>query len=268
MWYALQTVSGEEDKVVKIVKTIVPSEILKDIFYLRYENVWRKQGENNVSVELMFNGYVFVETDDIEKMYYILKKAPKLIILLSDKNRDSEICFLALCKEEVEFINELIHGDEERVMRLSYVHRNEQNRIDFAEGPLEKYVDRIYSVDYRHRRVFVNIEFFGKLRSVKFGIKTDEDITEDSRIDKWNRRMKIMKNIQSTIKKNDKDETQEDIIYGDIKPGVKVYDLTGVYGDKPLLVKSINKNKVVVEAEMFQMKVDVELSLGDVVMAK
>lgn len=44
MWYALQTVSGEEDKVVKIIKTIVPSEILKDIFYLRYENVWRKQG--------------------------------------------------------------------------------------------------------------------------------------------------------------------------------------------------------------------------------
>ena len=44
--------------------------------------------------------------------------------------------------------------------------------------------------------------------------------------------------------------------------------MTGVYGDKPLLVKSINKNKVVVEAEMFQMKVDVELSLGDVVMAK
>lgn len=229
-----------------------------------------KTGGNNVSEELMFNGYVFVETDDIEKLYYILKKAPKLIILLSDKNRDSEICFLTLCKEEVEFINELIHGDEERVMRLSYVHRNEQNRIDFVEGPLEKYIDKIYSVDYRHRRVFVNIELFGKLRSVKFGIKTDEDITEDSRINKWNRRLKVMKNIQSDTKENNKDETCKDIMCGNIKTSVKVYDLTGVYGDKPLLVKSVNKekNKIVVETEMFQMKVDVELSLGDVVMAK
>lgn len=266
MWYALQTVSGEEDKVVKIVKSIAPEGLLKDIYYLRYENVWRKQGKSNVSVELMFKGYVFIKTEDIEKMYYSLKKSPKLVTLLSDKNRDDEITFLALSKEEENFIDELIHGDEERIVRLSYVHRNAQNRIDFAEGPLEKFVDKIYSVDYRHRRVFVNIELLGELRSVKFGIKTDDDITEDSRIDKWNRRLKMMKNIQSDVKENDKDKTQEDIMYGDIKPGVMVYDLTGVYGDKPLVVKKVNreKKKVTVEVEMFSMKVDVELSLGDV----
>ena len=267
MWYALQTVSGEEDKVVKIVKSIAPEGLLDDIYYLRYENVWRKQGKSNVSVELMFKGYVFIKTEDIEKLYYSLKKSPKLVTLLSDKNRDDEITFLALSKEEENFIDELIHGDEERIMRLSYVHRNAQNRIDFAEGPLEKFVDKIYSVDYRHRRVFVNIELLGELRSVKFGIKTDDDITEDSRIDKWNRRLKMMKNIQTDVKENDKDKTQEDIMYGDIKPGVMVYDLTGVYGDKPLVVKKVNreKKKVTVEAEMFSMKVDVELSLGDVV---
>lgn len=272
MWYALQTMSGEEEKAVKIVKSIAPQELLDDICYLRYENVWRKQGKSLISVEVMFKGYVFVNTDDTDRLYYCLKRSPKLITLLSDKNRDNEISFLKLSMEEEEFLNELIHGDEERVVRLSYVHRNAQNRIDFAEGPLEKYVDRIYSVDYHHRRVFVNMTLLGELRSIKFGIKTDEDITEDSRIDKWNRRLRMMKEIQkirSDNRENDKNEKTEDAIYGDIKPGMMVYDLTGVYGDKPLHVKSVNveKKKIIVETEMFQMKIDVELALGDVVVS-
>ena len=70
MWYALQTMSGEEEKAVKIVKSIAPQELLDDICYLRYENVWRKQGKSLISVEVMFKGYVFVNTDDTDRLYY------------------------------------------------------------------------------------------------------------------------------------------------------------------------------------------------------
>lgn len=267
MWYAIQTVSGQENKVVEIVKKISPPELLNDIYFLRYENVWRKQGTSNISVETMFKGYVFVNTEDIEELYYWLKKSPMFVTLISDNNRDDVISFLKLSDEEVDFLNELIHGDEEKIMRLSYIHRNSQNRIDFAEGPLEKFVDKIYSVDYSHRRVFINVMLLGSLRSIKFGIKTDDDITENERINKWNNRLKRIKSIQPADTGDIKTDKSPEC---DIRPGSLVYDLTGIYGEEPLIVKSVDikKSRIVVEAEMFQMKIDVELPLNEVVVAK
>ena len=74
MWYAIQTMTGNEEEAAESIRRLVDKEVYEECFLLKREAVWRIQGACRVYVELLFPGYVFVSTKNPEELYQQLKR--------------------------------------------------------------------------------------------------------------------------------------------------------------------------------------------------
>lgn len=243
MWYVIQTKSGEEKDLKLFLEHILPESIQASFFVPLYENVWRKGGTGHISLQLMFPGYVFAETDMPEKLFEQLKRTPKFTRMLNMEETDGERTFLTVSGQDEAFLRSLL---EDNVMHVSYIRRSKSGRIEKLLGPLAGYEKYITKLDIPHRRAIVEAHIFGKERKIKFGLWTDAD-PDTPRI----RRLKF-----SELEENKKTEIDIGIYIGDM-----VRDKSGIYEGMELTVIEIDatRNIVWVEAELFGTKVKIEM---------
>ena len=78
MWYVLQTLTGKEDELVRMIKKMVSPDLYTDCYIAYYERVWRKQQESIVHVERLFPGYVFIISENPDEIFLQLKKVPAM----------------------------------------------------------------------------------------------------------------------------------------------------------------------------------------------
>lgn len=85
MWYAIQTVNGQEQQVCTWINQRMDHTLFERCFVPLYEDVWRKEGVGHISVKKTFAGYVFIKADQPEAVYEELRKIPRFANLLSDQ---------------------------------------------------------------------------------------------------------------------------------------------------------------------------------------
>ena len=170
MWYVIQVMTGKEEKVKSVIEEKVSRELYDRCFLIKRERVWRREGKCLLHLETLFPGYLFLSTEKPEAVYQELKAIPQFTKLLQAEPQE----FLAVEADEKEFLENLIDGDPENVVRLSQVVLNSDKEIVSAEGPLAHYVDRIVKKKVRLRYVMIETTLFGKERTVLVGIRTDE----------------------------------------------------------------------------------------------
>ena len=66
MWYVIQVNTGDEENVLSMCARIVKEETYNDLFIPRYVCSRRYLGNWHNDALIMFPGYLFVDTDDIE----------------------------------------------------------------------------------------------------------------------------------------------------------------------------------------------------------
>lgn len=171
MWYVIQVTTGKEEEMRLLIEREAGSEFYELCFYIKRERIWRRDGECIVHVETMFPGYLFVITDKPKELYWRLKEIPQFTKLL----RTEDEIFLSVENDEREFLENLLNGDKEDVVRLSKVRLNEKKEIVSAEGPLEHYVGNIVKKKIRLRYVMIDVVLFGKERTVLVGVDVDQE---------------------------------------------------------------------------------------------
>ncbi len=169
MWYVIQTRMGEEEELITMIKRMIPQGYYEECFSIRRERFRRVKGECEIDLYPLFPAYVFVVTENPERMFLELKRVPKLTKLLSDQ-QDS---FFYVEKEEEKFLKSV--QDEEHVVRRSLVEVNSEGKIVRADGPVGVYFDKIVKQRLRKRYVWIEQEFLGKKREVYLGIRLKED---------------------------------------------------------------------------------------------
>lgn len=167
MWYVIQVMTGKEEEMRLLIERETDRTLCRRCFYIKRERVWRRAGQHIIHVETMFPGYLFVVTDRPKELYWELEKIPQFTKLL----RTDEEVFLAVAEDEREFLQNLLRGDPEDVVRLSKVHLNEKKEITAAEGPLGHYIGNIVKKKVRLRYVMIEVVLFGKKRTVLIGIE-------------------------------------------------------------------------------------------------
>ena len=169
MWYVIQTRTGEEEELITMIKRIVPKGYYQECFSIRRERFRKVGGEYEIDLYPLFPAYVFVVTEDPERMFLELKRVPKLTKLLSDQ-QDSFFC---VNEDEEKFLKNV--QDKEHVVRRSLVEVDAQGQIIRADGPVGVYFDRIVKQRLRKRYVWIEQEFLGRKREVYLGIRLKED---------------------------------------------------------------------------------------------
>ena len=73
MWYVIQTVTGQEDVLTDMMQKIIPEEYYRECFYIKRECADKEGGGWRVYHSVLFPGYVFVVTEDLNHLYDSLK---------------------------------------------------------------------------------------------------------------------------------------------------------------------------------------------------
>ena len=68
-WYVIQTYTGNEERLVEMIRRIVPRQHYGECFVIYSEQLRRRQQENQIHVLRLFPGYVFISSDEIEQLF-------------------------------------------------------------------------------------------------------------------------------------------------------------------------------------------------------
>ena len=163
MWYAVQVKTGEEEKTKLLCNKMISEEILEECFIPYYENKKKYMGKWHIINEILFPGYIFMVSSEINNLITNVKKIPKLIKILGDGNE-----IIPLYHREIEFL--MRFGKKEHLVKMSYGYI-ENDKIIITDGPMKDYEGTVKRIDRHKRKAVIEVEFFGRTMEVSVGVE-------------------------------------------------------------------------------------------------
>ena len=165
MWYVVQVKSGDEHG----VKALCEARLLleqEEVFVPMYERKKKMKGNWEICQAILFPGYVFFQTEDVEDLFYRLKDVNRLTKIL----RTGED-FTPLHESEVAFLSRF--GREEHMVEMSVGYIEGENVV-VTSGPMKDWEGKVKKID-RHKKIAVlELEFFGRMTDVTVGLEIVE----------------------------------------------------------------------------------------------
>lgn len=167
MWFVIQTQSGKERLVKRMIESTVSPECYDECRIIFCEMKRRYHGAWHLEKKPMFPGYLFIIANDTEKLYMELKKIPQMTRLLGNEGGVAA----PISEEEEFFLKTLSAGSESVSMSYGY---QEGDIVTIREGSLKGFESRIVKIDRHKRKAFIEVDLLGETRSVEVGLEIVE----------------------------------------------------------------------------------------------
>ena len=139
-WYVIQVRSGHEHQIAQSCRFRIADDILKECFIPEYKTRKKYRGQWHDVQAVLFKGYVFMISDQVDELFNELKKIPDLTKMIGKKK---------------DIIYPLPEGD----------------KITITRGPLMGKEGSIRKID-RHKRIaYIEVEFLNQISTVKIGLE-------------------------------------------------------------------------------------------------
>jgi len=119
-------------------------------------------------VERCFPGYIFVETNDVQRLFKQLYFTPGFQKILGREGDTDN--FVPLDKDESRMIDILYSASSNRITEISNIEVREGEMIRVLDGPLAGLETQIKKVDLHKRTVTVEYMMCGRLVTSNVGI--------------------------------------------------------------------------------------------------
>lgn len=192
LWYVIQTYTGKEERLVEMIRRILPKGLYGTCFVVYHEQLRTRGHDNQVHVERVFPGYAFISSNDPNNLFLHLKQVPAMSKMMAM----GEFFFTPLEPPEAEFLEGIMDADH--VIRLSYVATDGRDHVSYLSGPLATCKDRIQSYHFRKRYASVRLRISDQEKEVRMGIILNDDI----------RREVLYGKVEAPIKVPDRYETE------------------------------------------------------------
>lgn len=245
MWYVLQTMTGDEEELVQMIRRLLPGRCYTDCFVPYYERIWRKQQKSYVHVERLFPGYVFILTDTPGDVFMELKRVPAMSKLLADGNYH----FLPLEEEEEEFFQKML--GETHIVRLSYVETNGKGKVCRVAGPLENYLTQVVRYQFKKRYAVIRLKLLGEEKTTVLGVILNEDVRQEIEYGKVEAPLTL-----PSIYQVEKPERGDSFAVGD-----QVTVLSGTFERMSGIIWKIKKNTVEIGIHLFGQDMSMEVPM-------
>lgn len=163
MWYVIQVRTGSEEKIKQQCERYIPFDILEQCIIPYYERMRRYEGEWHKEWKILFPGYVFLVSSDVDSLFFHLKNIFGLTKLIGTGKE-----IVSLTENEITFIRRL--GNDRELVEMSQGIMK-GGRTIITEGPLmglEGYIKRID----RHKRIaWLEIELMGQTVDTQVGLE-------------------------------------------------------------------------------------------------
>lgn len=165
MWYVVQVVGGQEHAVITQIEKLVDADTFRSCFIPQYENKKRYAGVWKYVKEVLFPGYVFVDTRTPERFRKELVKVSRMTRMLHDGSEH----FIPLADDEKTLISAFI-GDDDHVMKMSEG-IIEGDDIIILKGPLMNHIGLVKKIDRHKRLAYLEIYMCGRRTTIKAGLE-------------------------------------------------------------------------------------------------
>lgn len=163
MWYVIQVRTGSEENIQLQCQKDIDSDVLEDCFIPYYEEKKNIKGEWKTQKRILFPGYVFLDSQQVVRLYSNLQQVSGLTKLL--KTGDEVV---PLTKEEVHFLKAF--GGEDQVVTVSEG-IIENSKVVVMSGPLRGKEGYIKRIDRHKRRAFLEMPMFGRVQKIQVGLE-------------------------------------------------------------------------------------------------
>lgn len=168
VYYVIQVASGMEDKVEEQIKVMVEKDLYRRCFHPTRHVKKKIRGEWRELREKLLPGYVFIVSDDVEKLYLRLRYVPAFTKLLGKEAGQ----FVPLSGHEVEWLEKITgsSGDymEAEISRISV---SEDDAVTILSGPLKDMEGYIKKIDLHRRIAKVEVDFMNRKTVIHLGIE-------------------------------------------------------------------------------------------------
>ena len=162
--YVLQVPGGQERRAEELAQRL-PKDVISSCFIPVREVKKRRGGEWKTERELLFPGYLFMETNEPELASERLRELPLFMRVLADVGGE----FLPLSDDETSWIRSLA-TERSHVVEMSEG-VIEGDRVIVTQGPLKGREAWITKVDRHKRLAWLDMRMFGRTKSIKVGLE-------------------------------------------------------------------------------------------------
>lgn len=163
MWYVVQVRSGTEHNIRIQCNKKIPDTIMERCFIPYYEEKKKQNGTWNTLQKVLFPGYIFMITEDVEKLFFHLKTIEGMTKLIGT-GQD----IIPLKEEEITFLKRF--GGEEQIVSMSEG-IIEGTQVIITSGPLMGMEGLIQKIDRHKRKAWLDLELFGRMQQVEVGLE-------------------------------------------------------------------------------------------------
>lgn len=168
MWYVVQVRSGTEHNIRIQCNKKIPDTIMERCFIPYYEEKKKQNGSWNTLQKILFPGYIFMITEDVEKLFFHLKTIEGMTKLIGAGND-----IIPLTEEEIIFLQRL-GGDEQIVSMSEGI--IEGTQVIITSGPLMGMEGLIQKIDRHKRKAWLDLELFGRMQQVEVGLEITKKV--------------------------------------------------------------------------------------------
>ena len=166
----IQVYTGTEKKAVETIKKNIPQEIVQDCFFVIKRRKKKYQGTWHLIEENCFPGYVFIETDDPQKMASSLASL-RMYARLLGLNKET-FYVQPIDKQERFFIDSITNrAPDVRAIELSKIEIKEGQTVEIVSGPLKGFLGKVQKFDLHRRKAIVEVNRLGTLVRTDLGIE-------------------------------------------------------------------------------------------------
>ena len=195
MYYVLQVMPGKEEKAEAYISVILPDTLYGECFHLTRHMRKKFHGKWMDVREKLLPGYVFIDTENVKKLFLELKKVPMLTNIVGRdgwsfaRMQDSDIEWLEKIREfgVCTVSQECRKNSKEKKsvssagrpwyeVGLSQVSVDEGEQIQIVSGPLKGIEGMVKKVHLHRRMAEVEIPFMKRKTVIYLGIELVEKI--------------------------------------------------------------------------------------------
>ena len=167
MWYVMQVRTGTEENIRCQCQRLISSDTLERCFIPYYQQKKRFQGEWHIQERILFPGYVFLITQNLEKLVESLKKVIGMTKLIGTGDE-----IVPLSEAEISLITKLggKSSSSESIVKISQG-IIEGDQVHIFSGPLKGLEGAIRKID-RHKRIaYLSVDMFNRTVDMKVGLE-------------------------------------------------------------------------------------------------
>ncbi|MBN2097633.1 MAG: transcription termination/antitermination factor NusG [Candidatus Omnitrophica bacterium] len=163
-WYVIHTQTGYEDKIKLNIEKLIQEKSLQDQIFqilIPTEKVSEvKGGKKKISFRKFFPGYVLIEMDLSDKLWYLIKSTPGVTGFIGARARPQ-----ALREKEIKAI--LRQAEERKEKPTPKVVFEKGEGIRVIDGPFTNFNGIVEEVNPNKGKIKVTVSIFGRATPVE-----------------------------------------------------------------------------------------------------